>query len=182
MSKKIQLIIGSTRENRVAPQVAAWVASQVAKNSDIELEVVDLKEWDLPFMNAPVAPAYAPVDTPEAKKWAAQIGKAEGYIFLTAEYNRGIPAPLKNAIDYLTTEWKEKPAAIVSYGYIDGGGSAARHLNDVMDWLKIRAVEPKVALQLSQDIFDETGALKDSQAAFAENEADISAALAQLAA
>jgi NAD(P)H-dependent FMN reductase len=151
MSKKIQLIIGSTREGRNADKFATWVQDQVAKNTDIELEVVDLKDWDLPFMTSSVSPAVAPIDTPEAKAWSAQISKAEGFIFLTSEYNRSIPASLKNAFDYLKPEWEEKPAAVVSYGFIDGGASATNHLRDILDWFKMPVAEPFVNVKMGYD-------------------------------
>jgi NAD(P)H-dependent FMN reductase len=181
MSKKIQLIIGSTRQGRIATQIAPWVEAQVAKRDDIELEIVDLHEWKLPFLDAPLPPAYGPVDTPEAKAWAAKIAASDGVIFLSAEYNRSIPAPLKNAIDYLKVEWENKPAAIVTYGYVDGGASAAKHLLDVFGWLKPRVAQPTVALKLNSDIVVD-GQVQNIDASFAPYEADMQAALAELVA
>lgn len=177
MSKKIQLIIGSTRENRLGSSIAQWVAAQTAKNSGIELEIVDLKQENLPMMDAPIPPAYAAVDTDAGKAWADKIGAADGYIFLTPEYNRSIPASLKNALDYLVEEWKEKPAIIVSYGYIDGGKSATRHLQDILDWLKVHHANTTVALHLNQDMFDEAGKLKDINESFAAYEEELTQAL-----
>lgn len=92
------------------------------------------------------------------------IDEADGFVFVTPEYNRSIPASLKNAIDYLAAEWKEKQAAIISYGYIDGGKSAARHLQDIFDWLKIRNVGEEMNVLLNQDTFSETGEFKDVDA------------------
>lgn len=179
MPKNIKLIIGSTRENRIAPQIAEWVQTN-ANRTDISLEILDLKEVDLPAFAAPIPPAYAPTDTEAGKAWASQIEAADGFIFLTAEYNRSIPSSLKNALDYLVAEWKEKPAVIVSYGYIDGGQSATRHLRDIFDWLKIRTIEPTIALQLSQETVDENGQIKDSESSFAGYVDDLDRAVSEL--
>lgn len=180
MSKKIKLIIGSTRENRLGTAVAAWVEARVSEQQDIDLETIDLKQENLPIMDAAVPPSYAPVETDAGKAWAEKIGAADGYIFLTPEYNRGMPASLKNAIDYLVREWKGKPAVIVSYGYIDGGKSAARHLQDVLDWLKVHHGKAHVALHLKQDMFTNAGAFKDVDTAFAPYEEQLTEALQQL--
>lgn len=167
MSKNIKLIIGSTRQGRVGKQIAEWLVVQ-AKNAGIEIGVIDLLETALPNFDAAVPPAYMPTQTEEGKKWQSLIGDTDGFVFLTPEYNRSIPGSLKNAIDYLVEEWKEKPASIVSYGYIDGGSSATKHLQDIMDWLKIENVGEKVAIQLSQDTFDDSGVFKDADASLAE--------------
>lgn len=177
MSKKIQLIIGSTRQNRIGASVAAWIEKQAGDNKNISLEVVDLKQENLPLMDAAVPPAYAPTTTDAGKAWAEKIAAADGYIFLTPEYNRSMPASLKNALDYLVQEWKDKPAVVVSYGYIDGGKSAARHLRDVLDWLKVDHTSSEVALHLKQEMFDETGAFKDIDSALAAYEDDLADAL-----
>lgn len=170
MSKNIQLIIASTRSNRMADQIASWVTTQAAKNNDINLEVVDLKKVNLPKFDTPIPPAYAPIDTAEAKAWAEKIDSADGYIFLTPEYNRSIPAALKSALDYLVAEWKEKPAGIISYGWIDGGQSASNHLSDILGWLKVGVAETNAALHLKAEIMNEQGAIADIDKAFAEYE------------
>jgi NAD(P)H-dependent FMN reductase len=82
------------------------------------------------------------------------VADADGFVFVTPEYNRSIPASLKNAVDFLVVEWTEKPAAIVSYGYIDGGKSAARHLGDIFSWLKIDNVGQEMAVKFTQDTFN----------------------------
>lgn len=160
MSKKIKLIIGSTRQGRVGKPLSDWLL-RAAKDSGHDIEVFDLQEIDLPPFDAAVPPAYKPTETPEGKAWAQMVGDADGFVFVTPEYNRSIPSGLKNAIDYLTTEWKEKPAAIVSYGYIDGGKSAAKHLQDIFDWLKIKNVGQEMAILFNQQTFAEDGQFVD---------------------
>lgn len=169
MSKKVKLIIGSTREGRVATQIAEWVKAGADSASEINLEVIDLKELDLPFFKEAIPPAYGKSDKEHIVAWSNIVTDADAFIFLTAEYNRGYPASLKNAIDYLADEWKDKTALIVSYGYIDGGKSAEAQLRQVLSWLKLRTVATSVNIKLSQDIFDENGSIKDIASTFSQH-------------
>ncbi len=164
MSKKIKLIIGSIRQNRNALPIAEWLVAQ-GKAAGYDIEAIDLKDVNLPKFDAGVSPMYAPVDTPEAKAWAQQINSADGLIFLTAEYNRSIPGSLKDAIDYLYAEWNGKKASIVSYGWIDGGGSATKHLNEILNWVKVQLVGPQIAIPFTDATFDESFQFKDIEAA-----------------
>lgn len=162
MAKKIQLIVGSTRQNRVADDVLTWLVPQLQTRTDMELEVVDLKEESLPFFDAPISPLYMPDESEAGKRWGEKIGSADGYIFLTPEYNRSIPASLKNAIDFLAAEWNEKPATIMSYGWIDGGQSAARHLTEILQWLHVEVAEPQVHIKFESDMVDESRKIIDA--------------------
>ena len=182
MAKNIQLIIGSTRQNRLGTQVAEWVKKHAEANSDVNLEVIDLKEQNLPVFDSAISPMYAPDDSPAGKAWAETIGRADGYIFVTPEYNRSVPAPLKNAIDFLYGPWNGKPAAIVSYGWIDGGSSASAHLEDILSWVKLSISESKVALKLTPEIMSEDGSIKDADTAFADHVAVIESAVEELVA
>ena len=173
MSKKINLIVGSTRQNRVGGHVSQWLV-KIAKENDVELNIIDLMEENLPIFDGK-SPQYFPGEVNQA--WSAKITEGEAYIFLTAEYNRGIPAPIKNAIDHLSAEWNGKPAAIVSYGYIDGGGSATKHLTDVLNWLKMDIVEPQVNIQLDHAHLGDDGNFKDVDVALADAKAPFLEAL-----
>lgn len=171
MAKKhIQLIIGSSRQHRLGDQIAAWAATEAGKQSDIELEIIDLKEVNLPFFDAAVPPSRQPDASPAGKAWGARIAQADGFLFVTPEYNRSIPAPLKNALDFLVQEWRDKPAGIVSYGWIDGGQGATRHLHDVLSWLKLATISTNVALHLNASIMGEDGCIKDPKEAFKQHE------------
>ncbi len=164
MSKNLKLIIGSTRQNRNAKPVADWLV-KTASEAGYDLSLLDLKEINLPKFDAGVSPMYAPVDTPEAKAWAAEIAEADGLVFLTAEYNRSIPGSLKDAIDYLYAEWNDKKVSIVSYGWIDGGGSATKHLTEILNWVKTKIVGPEIAIPFTEATFDEQFQFKDIDAA-----------------
>ena len=182
MSKNIQIIIGSTRQNRLGGQIAEWVTKHAEAHEGLNVEVVDLAEENLPFFDAAVSPMYAPDDSPASKAWGEKIGRADGYIFVTPEYNRSVPAPLKNAIDFLYGPWNGKPAAIVSYGWIDGGSSASAHLEDILSWVKLSISESKVALKLTPEIMGEDGSIKDIDAAFADHVAVIESAVEEIVA
>jgi len=167
MSKKIKLIVGSTRQGRVGKPVSDWLIEE-AKDAGHDVEVLDLQAIDLPPFDAAIPPSYKPTETPKGKAWAETVTNSDGFIFVTPEYNRSIPSSLKNAIDYLAPEWENKPVAIISYGYIDGGKSAARHLQDIMDWLKMRNVGEEMALKFDRGTFNEEGQFNDADATLSE--------------
>ena len=159
MGKNIKLIIGSTRQGRNGKPIADWLVKE-AKTNGIDLGVLDLKEIDLPFFEG-MSPAMVPTQVPEGKKWASMVGETDGFVFLTPEYNGSVNAPLKNAIDFLYVEWNDKPAAIVSYGFTNGGLDSTNHLNDIIQHVKMNNVGQKIAGKLSRDDFDEKFQFKD---------------------
>jgi NAD(P)H-dependent FMN reductase len=130
---KIQIILGSTRPGRQVIRFGKWIAAEASKLDGAEIETVDLADYDLPFFNEPASPRYNPNRTPEVavQKWMDKLAQADGYIFVSPEYNHSIPGVLKNAIDYITTEFEHKPAAVASYGSV-GGARAAEHLKTVL--------------------------------------------------
>lgn len=116
MSAKIGVIVSTTRPTRVGRQVADWFMDQVADFEGLEFEILDLKEWDLPFLNEEMSPSTGKYALESSKKWSKKVSELDGFVFVTAEYNNGPPAPLKNAIDSLYNEWDRKPVAFVGYG------------------------------------------------------------------
>lgn len=110
---KFGIILGSTREGRVSPQVGAYIQEIANQRSEHQFEIVDVKAFDLPFMGT-AEPNLA---------WNKKISELDGYIFIVQEYNHGFAASLKNAVDSAREEWFDKAAGIVSYG--SGGGIRA---------------------------------------------------------
>lgn len=182
MPKNIKLIVASTRQNRVGGQISDWVKTHADKHEDLSIEVLDLEKENLPFFDAAVSPMYAADESEAAKAWGEKIAEADGFIFVTPEYNRSIPASLKNAIDFLYGPWLTKPAAIVSYGWIDGGASASKHLYDILSWVKMDVADDQVHLKFLPEIMTETGKVADIDVAFKEYETNLSTALNELAA
>ncbi|SPL72126.1 NADPH-dependent FMN reductase [Acinetobacter stercoris] len=122
---KIQIIIGSVREGRTAIKVAKWVENTI-KNlnfENLELELIDLKEWNLPIFAGSHPPATGVYDQPKQQEWANLISSAQAYILISPEYNHGYSPALKNALDYIYKEWQGKPVAVVSYGGTNGSRS-----------------------------------------------------------
>ena len=119
---KIAIILGSTRPGRFGAQVADWVMEQVAGRDDAEYVLVDLAEYDLDLLNEPTVPGAAKrqYDNPKTRRWSETIDQYDGFVFVTPEYNHGVPGAFKNAYDSLGPEWVGKPVAFVSYGAESG--------------------------------------------------------------
>ncbi len=127
MTSRIYIVIGSTRPNRIGRQAAEWVLSNLPPSTVFEAELLDLNDWVLPLSDEPEIPAAGIYVHEHTRAWSRKIATADGYIFVTPQYNWGYPASLKNALDHLFKEWNGKPAVIVSYGH-HGGGKAATQL------------------------------------------------------
>lgn len=160
----IHIILGSTRKGRQGERVAKWVHAVAAQRTDLRAELLDLREWPLPFYDEAESPTategqYAS-DLP--KRWSAKIAEADGYLFVTPEYNHGYPAVLKNALDYLYAEWNNKPCAFVSYsGGPVSGARAVEQLRQVVIELQMAPVRAALHLPLVGQQFDDQGQLKD---------------------
>jgi NAD(P)H-dependent FMN reductase len=127
----IQVLTGTTREGRFSERVAAWVAGELTARGDVEVELVDLREFPLPFFDGG-PPARAPREYPseDVARLGRALDRADGYVVLTAEYNHGYPAVLKNAMDWTFVEWRRKPVAFVGWGNV-GGARAIEQLRQV---------------------------------------------------
>lgn len=128
MKYQLKIIIGSTRPTRKGPIVADWFLKIAKQHPDFEVELLDLKEIDLPLMDEPNHPRVQKYTKAHTKKWSKTIDSADAFVIVTPEYNFGYPATLKNALDYLSVEWSDKPMGFVSYGGISGGTRAVQEL------------------------------------------------------
>lgn len=152
---RIAVIVGSTRPGRRARQVADWVTETAARHPAIKggeavLETVDLADHGLPLLDEPVPAAFGRYSNPHTVTWSETIGSFDGYVFVTPEYNHSIPAALKNAIDFLFTEWNDKAAGFVGYG-TTGGIRAVEQLRLMLAEVKVAGVRSQVALSLFTD-------------------------------
>lgn len=141
---------GSTRPGRINESVARWVLGLAAERRDAEFELVDIADYNLPLLDEPVPPSLGRYTHAHTKKWASRIASFDAYVFVTPEYNHGIPGALKNAIDFLYAEWNNKAAAFVSYGSA-GGVRAVEQLRLVMAELMVADVRAHVSLSLFTD-------------------------------
>ena len=147
---RIGILVGSTRPGRKADAVARWVHGIAAKRSDAEFELVDIQDYALPLLDEPVPPSLGRYSRPHTMAWAAKIASFDGYVFVTPEYNHGIPGALKNAIDYLFGEWHHKAAGFVGYGSA-GGVRAVEQLRLVLGEVMVADVRAQVMLSLARD-------------------------------
>jgi NAD(P)H-dependent FMN reductase len=122
------LILGSTREGRFGEKAAGWALARLARREDLSVEPVDLRDYPMPFYEQDAPPAYGRREyPPEVARWAEKVQDADGYLIVTAEYNHGYPAVLKNALDQVFPELNRKPVAFIGYGNT-GGARAIEQL------------------------------------------------------
>lgn len=161
---KLAVIIGTVREGRLSERLAKWVAESAAQSRSVEVELIDLKEYPMPFFNEPKSPRFNPdrhVDE-VAQKWLAKLSAADAYIFVTPEYNHSIPGVLKNALDYVTWELLKKPATIVSHGTV-GGARATMHLKEILSESRAAIISTQLAMVGLSDKIDAEGTLSDHE-------------------
>jgi NAD(P)H-dependent FMN reductase len=130
---RIGIIIGSTREGRFGERPAHWIHEIARQRTDLDFELIDLRDYPLPFFNESMSPAWAPVKNEAARRWGDKLATFDGLIVVTPEYNHGPSAVLKNALDYAYQEFVRKPIGFVGYG----GVGAAR----AVEQLRLTAVE-----------------------------------------
>ena len=157
---RIAVVTGSTRPNRRSLLVAEWTRERAvqALGDRAAVTLVDIADFDLPLLDEPVAAAVGEYTRPHTVRWARTIDEFDGFVFITPEYNHSMPAAVKNAIDYLFSEWNDKAAGFVSYG-LDGGIRAVEHLRLTLAEVKVACVRSHVALRLSDD-FDLTSMIE----------------------
>lgn len=148
----IGIILGSTREGRLSPQVGNWVKQLADQRGDANYTILDIADYKLPLLGEKDADASGAAD------WSKDVAAQDGFVFIVQEYNHSIAASLKNALDYLRVEWNNKAAGIVSYGSV-GGARAAEHLRGILGELLIADVRVHPALSLFTD-FENGSVLK----------------------
>jgi len=161
---KLQIIIGTTRPNRVTERVAKWVAAEAKQLPDTTVELIDLADYPMPFLDEPMSPRFNPERkiNPVAGKWVNKLSEADAYIIVTPEYNHSISGVLKNALDYVTFELVKKPATAVGHGTV-GGARAIMHLKEILSESQA-AITPRQVTLLGRAIenFDEDGNLAEA--------------------
>ncbi|GAA0496239.1 NAD(P)H-dependent oxidoreductase [Alkalibacterium indicireducens] len=160
---KIGIITGSTRDTRVNNQVAEYVLEKAKETEDAEFEIVDIKDYDLPMFNEALPPLMAnkQYDKEGNQKWSEKIDSLDGFIFITPEYNKSITPSLKNAIDYLASEWGNKAAGIVGYGSTLGV-AATISLRTILSNANVATVGPAGGFSLFTD-FEEMTTFRPSE-------------------
>ena len=147
---KIAVIVGSIRPNRQGDKPANWIAQLAKDSGQFDVEIVDLKDYPLPLFDAPASDMWMPTPNDIAAKWQAKLNEFDGYIVVTAEYNRSVPGALKNAIDWAYKPFMKKAVAYVSYGSV-GGARAVEHLRNIM--VELQAVSVRHGVHIGGSEF-----------------------------
>ncbi|APX32027.1 NADPH-dependent FMN reductase [Brachybacterium sp. P6-10-X1] len=155
---RLTVVLASTRPGRTGPVIADWFLDQARGHPDFEAQLVDLAEIGLPLLDEPEHPIQRRYRHEHTRRWSAIVDASDAFVLVTPEYNYGIPAALKNAVDYLYWEWAHKPVGFVSYGMASAGQHAVAMLRQVLTPLRMTPVTPTVAIPL-RDLVDEQGAL-----------------------
>jgi NAD(P)H-dependent FMN reductase len=136
---KIKVILGSTRANRFCDKTAQWIFDEASKRTDFEVELLDLRDYPLPFFEEAMPPGLAKdsYTNPDVVRWRDKVRDGDGFIICSPEYNHGYPAVLKNALDYVYFAWSRKAVAFVSWG--GAGGARA------VEQLRLVAIELDMA-------------------------------------
>ncbi len=152
---RLAIIIGSTRQGRFAPTVAAWFTAQARARADLEVDVIDLADTRLPDV-------LSDQPAPSVHAMRQRLAAADAFVVVTPEYNHSFPASLKNAIDWHVKEWRAKPVGFVSYGGMAGGLRAVEHLRHVFVELHAMTVRAGVSFHGVRELFGTDGQPKDA--------------------
>ena len=155
----LALVLGSTREGRLADTLATWLLSELRDDRRFELDLVDLRHAGLSW-----GWGHTPAPPPEGvRPFPERIGRADAFLFVLPEYNHSFPAPLKVALDSVRREWQAKPAAIVSYGGVSGGLRAVEQLRLVLAELHVVSIRDGVSFHRASTQFDAEGKPRDAE-------------------
>ena len=151
----LQVVIASTRPGRIGPAFARWFVARAEQHGEFDVEVIDLAEVALPFMDEPHHPRLARYQHQHTKDWSATVSRADAFVFVTPEYNYGYNAVLKNAIDYLHNEWADKALGFLSYGGVAAGTRSVQQLKQVVTALRMVPVVEAVNVPFAAQFLDD---------------------------
>jgi NAD(P)H-dependent FMN reductase len=160
---RLLIVIASTRPGRVGLPVGRWFESHARAHGAFDIDVADLAEIELPFMDEPNHPRLRQYTHQHTRDWSARVEAADAFAFVMPEYNYGFTAPLKNAIDYLHMEWQYKPVGLVSYGGVAAGTRAAQMVKQVVTTLKMTPLVEAVSIPFVAQFVDDEGVLQPNE-------------------
>jgi NAD(P)H-dependent FMN reductase len=134
---QLHVIVASTRESRAGRPIAEWFVGRARAHGKFSVELVDLKEVDLPLLDEPEHPRLQHYHRDYTRAWSATVQRADAYVFVTPEYNHGAAPALINALNYVFIEWNYKPAGFVSYGGVSGGTRSVAMTKTILSGLKM---------------------------------------------
>lgn len=158
------IVVGSTRPGRVGLPVARWIEEAVAARGVFDrVDFADLAEIRLPFMDEPNHPRLRQYVHEHTRSWSRRVEAADAFIFVTPEYNSGMPAPLKNAIDFLHHEWAYRPVAFVSYGGVSAGTRSVQMTKQVVTTLRMYPLPEAVSVPFIRQFIGEAGVVRPNE-------------------
>lgn len=159
----LHVVITSMRPGRVGLPVGEWFDTYARADGRFNVRLVDLMEVNLPFMDEPNHPRLEQYTKDHTKAWSKTIDEADAFAFVTPEYNYGMPASLKNAIDFLSREWAYKPAGFVSYGGISGGTRSVQHAKQVVTTVNMMPMSPAVNVPFVAKFINDDGRFEPNE-------------------
>jgi NAD(P)H-dependent FMN reductase len=153
----LMIIIASTRPGRVGLPVGEWFSERAREHGGFDVTVADLAEWNLPFMDEPNHPRLHEYVHEHTERWSEAVGSSDAFVFVMPEYNHGINAPLKNAIDYLHDEWSRKPVGFVSYGGVAAGTRAVQMTKQIVISLRMVPLNDAVSVPFVKTMIGDDG-------------------------
>ena len=160
---KLSVIIGSTRPGRVGLPIGQWFLERAIEHGKFDVQLVDLKERNLPLLDEPKHPRLGEYEQEHTKAWSKVVKESEAFVFVTPEYNFSAPPALLNALDFLYHEWAYKAAAFVSYGGMSGGIRAVQMLKQPLISMKVVGIPESVPIAFFAQHM-ESGTFKGSEA------------------
>src|SRR5438270_9843745 len=148
---KIGIVLGTTRLTRFVETPAHWLMDLACRRNDADFEIVDLRDYPMPFFEETTSPMLVPPNDAAALRWGKKMAELDGYIFVTPEYNHSIPAVLKNALDYAYAEYNRKPASFVGYGGV-GAARGVEQLRLVLLALQMAPLKQSVHINATEFI------------------------------
>jgi NAD(P)H-dependent FMN reductase len=160
---KLSVIIASTRPGRVGLPVGKWFLERAKSHGRFEVELLDLKEINLPLLDEPKHPRGGQYQHAHTQAWSERVKAADAFAIVSPEYNFGTPPALVNALDYLYNEWNYKPAGFVSYGGISGGLRAVQMTKQILTTLKVVPIFEAVTIPFVSNHMTEAGAFQSTE-------------------
>ncbi|MBN1094399.1 NAD(P)H-dependent oxidoreductase [Blastococcus sp. TML/M2B] len=151
----LQVVAASTRPGRRGIAVARWIEQLAAEHGGFDVELVDLAEVGLPLFDEPHHPRLRRYEQPHTRAWSETVDRADAFAFVTPEYNHSFPGALKNALDFLSAEWADKAAGLVTYGGASAGLRASAALKPVLGALRMVPVVEAVSVPFFARFIDE---------------------------
>ena len=126
-----------------------------SRRGDAEFELVEIDDFHLPLLDEAVdaGAAQRNYERESTRVWSRVVDGFDGFVWVTPEYNHGVPAAMKNAVDLLYPEWNQKVAGFVGYGF-DGATRAVEQWRSILAAVVMYTVRPQVALHNFTDWTD----------------------------